>query len=310
LRHSLDPSGLDGAERRLGGNQFSRPLPDLEGVTHRRLRAGGVDLHVACAGDGPPLLLLHGWPQHWWCWRHVIPELAQDHRVIAPDLRGWGWSDAPAGHYAKSTFAADVLALLDAAGLDRVKVIGHDWGGYTAFLLALEHPERIERMVAVDIPPPWPGPFSPRRLTASVLLAYQLPLALPAVGARILTSGTGFARAVIRAGSGPAMNWRDEDLDLYALPLRERARAEASSACYRTFLTRELPALVAGRGHRPEELSVPTLLIMGARSPLQRTLAPRPAPHLRIELLAGVGHFIAEEAPTQLLGLARPFLDY
>src|SRR5947209_2285710 len=102
-------------------------LPSIEGVEHRRVSVNDAELHLACAGDGPPLLLLHGWPQHWWCWRHVIPTLAHSRRVIAPDLRGWGWSQAPPGDYAKSTFAADVLALLDAEGLDRVSVIGHDW---------------------------------------------------------------------------------------------------------------------------------------------------------------------------------------
>src|SRR4051794_2455046 len=109
-------------------------MPEVAGVTHRDVDVGGVRLHVAEAGEGPPLLLLHGWPQHWWCWRYVIGELATTHRVIAPDLRGFGWSDAPPGDYAKATFAADVLALMDAEGLDRVRVIGHDWGGYTAFL--------------------------------------------------------------------------------------------------------------------------------------------------------------------------------
>src|ERR1700710_1360374 len=110
-------------------------LEDIEvaGVTHRDVVVDGVRLHVAEAGDGdgPPLLLLHGWPQHWWSWRHLIPQLAQTHRVIACDLRGWGWSSAPPGDYAKATFARDVLALLDAEGLERVTLMGHDWGGYT-----------------------------------------------------------------------------------------------------------------------------------------------------------------------------------
>ena len=283
-------------------------LPSIDGVEHRRLCVNGAELHVACAGEGPPLLLLHGWPQHWWCWRHVLAPLAARYRVIAPDLRGWGWSEAPAGDYAKSGFAADILALMDAEGLDRVRIIGHDWGGYTAFLLALEHPERIERIVAVDITPPWSGPLRPHHLRAPVLLSYQLPLAIPCLGARILRSSTHFVRAVIRAGSGPTVQWREEELDLYAVRLQERARAAASSACYRTFLTRELPAVIAGRGHRPDQLSVPSLLIMGTHSPLQRVLAPRPSPNLRVQRVAGAGHFVAEETPSQLLELSLPFL--
>src|SRR5829696_9504920 len=107
------------------------PLPALPGVSHRAIHVNGTRLHVAEAGDGPPLLLLHGWPQHWWCWRKLIPRLAASYRVLAPDLRGWGWSDAPPGDYDKASFAADIVALLDAEGIDRVSVIGHDWGGFT-----------------------------------------------------------------------------------------------------------------------------------------------------------------------------------
>lgn len=88
-------------------------------------------MHVALAGpdDGPPLLLVHGWPQHWWEWRHVIPALAERFRVIAPDLRGFGWSEVPAGGYEKEQLASDMLALLDTLGIERVSWIGHDWGG-------------------------------------------------------------------------------------------------------------------------------------------------------------------------------------
>ena len=73
------------------------PPPEIDGVTHRYVDLPGVRMHVAEAGGGPPILLLHGWPQHWWIWRKVIPALAENHRVICPDLRGFGWSEAPAG---------------------------------------------------------------------------------------------------------------------------------------------------------------------------------------------------------------------
>ena len=85
-------------------------------------------------------MLLHGWPQHWYEWRHQIPVLAEHYRVICPDLRGFGWSDAPPGGYDKETLAADVVNLLDALGLDRVKLIGHDWGGWVGFLLCIDPP--------------------------------------------------------------------------------------------------------------------------------------------------------------------------
>jgi pimeloyl-ACP methyl ester carboxylesterase len=283
-------------------------LPPVPGVEHRDVHVNGVRLHVAEAGQGPPLILLHGWPQHWWSWRHLIPRLAQDYRVLALDLRGWGWSEAPRDSYAKLTFASDVIALLDAEGLDRVRLIGHDWGGYTAFLLALEHPGRIERMVTLDIPPPWAGPRRLRQLTLPLFLAYQVIVASPGLGPWTMTSGDLFIRTIIRAGSARAMNWSLPELDAYADVLREPARAAASSACYRTFLTRELPETLRGR-YRPRDLRVPTLLAMGSASFLRWTLAPQPTANLRVETIAGAGHFLPEEAPTEVLELAVPFLE-
>jgi len=282
-------------------------LPAVAGVRHRDVEVGGVRLHVAEAGEGPPLLLLHGWPQHWWCWRHLIAPLAEDHRVLAPDLRGWGWSDAPPGDYAKATFAADVLGLMDAEGIEAATVIGHDWGGYTAFLLALEHPERVERLLALDMPPPWAGPPQPRHLALPLLASYQVLIGTPVVGPRVLTAGNGTVRTLIRAGSGRGMRWSDAELDAYADVLREPARAEASSACYRTFLTRELPRSLRD-GHRPGDLAVPTLLAMGGESVLQRIVGPRPSRNLRVTTIEGAGHFLPEERPEQVLELARAFL--
>src|ERR1044071_10138677 len=87
--------------------QPSQP-PELDGVTHSYVDVPGARLHVAEAGEGSPILLLHGWPQHWWTWRKVIPALAESHRVICPDLRGFGWSEAPAGPYEISELAADM----------------------------------------------------------------------------------------------------------------------------------------------------------------------------------------------------------
>jgi pimeloyl-ACP methyl ester carboxylesterase len=281
-------------------------VPSVPGVSHRYVEVGDVRLHVAEAGTGPPLVLIHGWPQHWWCWRNLIPRLAEHYRVFAPDLRGWGWSDAPAGDYAKATWAADIRALIQAEGLDRVDVIAHDWGGHTAFLLALEHPELIARMVVLDMPPPWAFAPRPAPIALASLLSYQLLLATPFLGPRVMTSGKWFIRSIIKLGSGRRMRWSERDLDVYADVLREPARARASSACYRTFLTRESRA--TARAHLASELTVPTLLMMGGESVLQRALAPRAAAQLRVESVAGAGHFLAEEEPEQVLQAALAHL--
>jgi pimeloyl-ACP methyl ester carboxylesterase len=121
-----------------------------------------------------------------------------------------------------------------------------------------------------------------------------------------MTRSNAFVKAMIRGGSR-LREWTDAELDLYADVLRDPSRARASSACYRTFLTRELPAL-AGR-YQPRDLQVPTLLIMGAASPIHRVLDPKPSSNLRVEVIDGAGHFLPEEAPDQVLELALDFLD-
>jgi pimeloyl-ACP methyl ester carboxylesterase len=275
-------------------------LTDVPGVRHRTVRAGDVNLHVAEAGEGPPLVLLHGWPQHWWAWRKLIPPLARHYRVIVPDLRGWGWSDAPPGDYAKETFAGDILALLDAEGIDRARFLAHDWGGYAAFLLAREHPERVERLVALDIAPPWRTPPHVGALLVPIFLIYQFLIVTPGLGRRLMTSGR-LVPLVMRIGSGQRHRWSAEEVRAFTEPLSEPARAAASVACYRTFLSREaLPALRAAPG-----LDVPALVIMGGASMLGTITGET---GLRTETIPGAGHFLAEEAPDEVLALAEPFL--
>jgi pimeloyl-ACP methyl ester carboxylesterase len=135
------------------------PPPDLPGVEHRYVTtSGGLTIHVAEAGpsDGPPITLVHGFPQHWWAWRRLIGPLASDgYRVLAPDLRGAGWSDAPRGRYLKADMADDLLAVLDELGIKRSWVAAHDWGGLAGFILLLRHPERIAGFAGFNTVAPW-----------------------------------------------------------------------------------------------------------------------------------------------------------
>jgi pimeloyl-ACP methyl ester carboxylesterase len=143
------------------------PLPELPGVEHRFATVRGVRLHYAEAGSpsAPPVLLQHGWPQHWWMWRDLIPALAERYRVIVPDLRGHGWSEKPAGNYRKDELMRDSIALLDHLTIERVRWVGHDWGSMTGLLVSLRHPERVEQFVCTSFPHPWPRQRSihPRR---------------------------------------------------------------------------------------------------------------------------------------------------
>lgn len=226
--------------------------------------------------------------------------------MLAPDLRGWGWSQAPPGDYAKQEFADDLLALLDHEGIERARVLAHDWGAYASFLLALGHPERVERLVALDITPPWRSRPTLRQLALPLFLSYQVLLASP-LGPRLLMRWPGFVRALLRLAAGPDMQWSRADQDLYAEVQRDPARARASSACYRTFLTRELPGSLTSRVG-PADLRVPTLLIMGGASTLYQIMRPAPAPTMEVVVIPRGGHCLADEMPDQVLALAAPFL--
>lgn len=120
----------------------------------RRIRVNGIDLNVVIAGEGPDVLLVHGFPDSWEVWRRQIPALVEaGYRVIAPDMRGCGDSEIPpaVGDYRIGNLVADLVALLDALGIASVKLVAHDWGAVIGWHLAIEHPERVERYVALSV---------------------------------------------------------------------------------------------------------------------------------------------------------------
>jgi pimeloyl-ACP methyl ester carboxylesterase len=276
-----------------------RDLPAVPGVDHEIVETARLRMHVARAGEsGPPLVLLHGWPQHWYAWRHVIPRFAERYRVLCPDLRGLGWTDAPSRGYEKESLASDVLALLEALELPRVFLIGHDWGALAGFLLCLREPQRVERFVALNDIHPWLRP-SPRDALHAWRLWYQGALAMPAAGAWLLRNRPAFVKGLISAWSAKDV-WSEHELDVFADRLREPSRARASAQYYRTFLLRELLPTMAGR-YRHHRLRTPTLFLFGADDgvvrPHQLRGYERHADDMHLELLPGVGHFTPEEAP-------------
>lgn len=294
----------------------ARPLPDVPGldVRHRWVDLPGVRVHVAEAGppDGAPVLLQHGWPQHWLAWRRVAPALAADgHRLLMPDLRGLGWSEAPPGDYAKETWADDVLALLDALGIERLHgYLGHDWGGFVGYLVALRAPERIARLATTAIM----HPFGRRGLRArldALRAAHAFVLAAPLLGEAVLRDpSASFLRGAIRLGTRVERALGPEETASYAAALREPARARASQAIYRTFVLREAAAIETGR-YRGSRLEMPVLYVhpCGDVVITERAIAGLEdhAADLRVEKVPGAGHFLPEEDPEALLAHVRPF---
>src|SRR3954471_3588102 len=132
------------------------PAGFADTFTSRYVDAGGLRQHVVLGGDGPPLLLGHGWPQNWYAWRMVMPALARDFEVIAPDQRGIGLTDKPQDGYDPGTLADDLVALMDALGHNRFAVVGTDIGLPIAYALGADHPDRVARVALAEIPGP-PG---------------------------------------------------------------------------------------------------------------------------------------------------------
>lgn len=283
-------------------------LPGVPGVSHSYVRAGGLSFHVAEAGEGEPLLMLHGWPQHWFMWRGVIPGLAQSYRVICPDLRGLGWSDAPRSGYEKENLANDMLNLMDALHLDRVRLVGHDWGGYTGFLMCLFQPERFERYLALGMVHPWIR-LDPKRVGRMWSTGYQWVLASP-VGSWLLRSRPEVIERAMRAASGNPDAWTDADLRAFSSVLQQPARAHASVQYYRRFLTHEAIPLVTG-AYRAYRLEVPTRLLVGRHDPVcgPAMLAgfEDHADDMDARILEDVGHFMVDEAPETILNEIRTF---
>lgn len=284
--------------------------PALDGVTHRWVEARGIRFHVAEAGVGDDVvLLLHGWPQHWYEWRHLIPALSGKHRVLAMDLRGFGWSDAPSGGYLKEDLAADVLAVLDQLGIERVKLVGHDWGGWVGFLLCLRAPERFERYLALNIVHPW---IEIRKaLPHAWRFWYQAAVLAPLLGYRLHRGGR-FIRSILRLGVHDRNVWDERTLSSFADNLAEPDRARAAVQMYRVFNLREVGPVVRGR-YAGQRLTVPTRMLFGtddmAIHPSLLAGYEKHADDMRVELVPDCGHFIADERPDLVAAAALAFFE-
>jgi pimeloyl-ACP methyl ester carboxylesterase len=267
-------------------------------------------MHVAEAGRGEPVLLLHGFPQHWWEWRDVIPGLAEHYRVICPDLRGSGWTDAPPWGYTRDQLLADVVALLDVLNLDRVRVIAHDWGALLGFHLCLSHRRRVQRYLALSVPHPY-SRFRPGLVSTLPHAWYQIAVVLPVVGPRLLSKGRQrLPRHLFRHFATDPAIWSDEDLELFLAPLRDPAVARAGSALYRRFIQPEALRIFSG-SYQGTRLTTPTRLLIGADDPVVRPefLGEHEAHanNLAVDVVDGASHWIVDERPDVVLERALQF---
>jgi pimeloyl-ACP methyl ester carboxylesterase len=256
---------------------------------------GRLRLHVAELGDGPPVVMLHGWPQHGGAWRRVAPLMASSHRLICPDLRGFGASDAPGRGYDPETFASDALALMDALELDQAFLMGHDWGGAAGFLACFQAPQRIRAYVALNVPIPWVKP-SPRLLAGAWRSWYVFFMASP-LGPRVLERRPrAMADGMRRDNVHDAIS--EQDSFDYAARLARPGSRRATQLLYRSYFR----AVADGfRGPPPPRLTVPTRLLFGTNdgflSPGVVKGHEGHADDMTVELVEDSGHFIPEEKP-------------
>ncbi|ANN18189.1 hypothetical protein SD37_22760 [Amycolatopsis orientalis] len=276
-----------------------RPFPEVAGVKHRFVDVAGLRLHVAEAGTGTPVLMLHSFPQHWYAWRHVLPGLAEHHRVLCPDFRGAGWSDSPKSGYDTRTRVDDLIGLLDALGLERVSLVSHGWGAWTGFFLSLRAPKRIENHLALNMTHPWPDRTAIRaqawRFWHTALWEY------PLLGPAVLRHWPGLTGFLLRRW-GAAADAISEFTEDSRLP----AHARAGQALNWQFVVHDLPRL---RQYRELRLSVPTEILVGGRDVLVPPAflrgGERYADDLRVRVLEDCGHLIPEQRPDEVVSAAR-----
>jgi pimeloyl-ACP methyl ester carboxylesterase len=285
-------------------------LPDgfTNTFTSQYVDTGGMRLHTVIGGDGPPLLLVHGWPQSWYAWRLVMPALAQDFQVIAVDQRGIGLSDRPQDGYDTGTLAGDLVALMDALGHQRFALVGHDTGMWIGYALAADHPERLDRLAVAETPIPGLSPSPP--LLSNARLNTQLfhfgfnwldELNEQLVrGREDIFFGFQFA-------SKAAKQLPDYAVKYYVDTLAADPEAlHASFAMYRALDT----TIAQNAQRKAQQLTLPVLAIGGGHSLGQQVADTMKlgAEDVQSLVIPGSAHYPAEETPEDLLAALTAFL--
>jgi len=271
------------------------------GMQHHHADLGNVRLHYVTAGSGFPVVLLHGWPQSWYEWRLVMPGLAERFRVIAPDLRGLGDSSRPADGYDKKTVGADIWRLVhDVLGISEFYLAGHDWGGPTAYAVAVAHPDAVRKLAVLDVT--IPGDGSPnmsqggRRWHHAFHQTLDLPEALIA-GREDIYLRWFYCNYGARSDAIP-----DADIAEYLRVYRQPGALEAGFSYYRA-----IPRDIADNAATAAafKLPMPVLALGGDRSWGRGMEVVESLRRLADDVQGGVvencGHWMPEEQPMELL---------
>ena len=284
-------------------------LPDgfTATFTSRYVDTGGLRQHVVTGGQGPPLLLVHGWPQTWYAWRLVMPALAREFSVVAPDQRGTGLSGKPAEGYDTGTLAADLAALMDALGHRRFAVAGHDTGLWIGYALAADHPGRLDRLAVAEAAMPGVSPSPPLfgSAQANDRLWHFAFNRLAEVNEQLVQGredvyfGFQFAKA--------AKTLPDHTVRYYIDALAaDHDALRGSFAAYRALDT----TIAQNQQRKERRLTLPVLAIGGAEGIGEgaANTMKLAADDVQSVVIPGSGHYCLEEAPEEVVATLTAFL--
>ena len=309
-------------------------------IAHRTIETNGIKMHIAEQGEGPLVVLLHGFPESWYSWRHQLPALAEaGYHAVAPDVRGYGRTDAPEAieSYSMRTMTADIVGLLDALGEQTAVVVGHDWGSPIAWSCALLYPERFSALAMLSVPYGPRAPAPPTQLFKQVfadnffyMLYFQEPgVAEAELEADVRKSMRVFLHAVSGEAPEGALAPKQKDATfLEGMPEPERLPSwlteadvdyfvgEFERTGFRGGLNRyrnmdrdweELPQLAGAK------IQQPSLFIAGERDPVaaftNAAALNENVPNLRnVVMLPGCGHWTQQERPAEVNAALIEFL--
>lgn len=288
------------------------PAGFTETFKSRTVRANGIRQHVVLGGDGPPLLLVHGWPENWYAWRFLMPALAEDFTVIAPDQRGIGLSEKTSGGYDSATLADDLAELMAKLGHERFAVVGHDTGYIISYALAADHRDRVDRLAVAEIPGVPTKAGSPIMFIDEPINNKLWHIPFNRVNDELIVDMVNSnADAYYRyeyAIQGGGSTLPDYAIEYYvALFTRNKNALRASFGLYRAWdATMDQNAARQGL-----KLTIPVLGIGGENSwgPAAGGGMEGLANDVQTLVIPGVGHWVAEQAPEQMLEALGAFLS-
>ncbi len=273
------------------------------------IQAGSIRLNVASMGQGSPIVLLHGFPQTNYCWRKVMPSLAENYRVIAPDLRGYGLSDKPKTGYDKKTLAADLGAMLDTLGIDKIVLVGHDWGGGVAYRFALDYTERVEKLVIINMIA-LHIPRLPRLI--QILRSYYIYLfQIPSLPERLISRySRQFFSRLFEDTAYNAAAFSEEDIDYYVGTFSEAESLRGPIGFYRQMFWRDIRDLWP---HLGRVLDLPHLIIWGEKDKFLDVKMieglDKYFTDLTIRTIPDSGHWVPDEKPELVVECIKEFVE-